>query len=186
MANTRFDVIARALDVLDRYGLADLSMRRLGDELGVRPSALYHHFPNKQSLLAAVADALLERHFRAPEGGSWSDRVERTCLNLRDSILAYRDGAELVATAYAFGLGGEQPYDALVGALAEGGVDAEMQRVSAGTLLHYIYGFAINEQTQIQASSAGAIDRPMPSGAEFRLGLDLILSGVRERAGQSR
>ena len=55
----RADIVERALAVLDTYGLGDLTMRRLGAELGVQPSALYHHFANKQTLLAAVADEIL-------------------------------------------------------------------------------------------------------------------------------
>ena len=54
--------------MLDRYGLADLTMRRLATELGVQPSALYHHFPNKQALLAAVADEVLRRGRRGEAG----------------------------------------------------------------------------------------------------------------------
>ena len=59
MGHHREDVVGRALAVLDDHGLADLTMRRLGSELGVQPSALYHHFANKQALLAAVADEIL-------------------------------------------------------------------------------------------------------------------------------
>lgn len=56
----RSDVVRRAITVLDEYGLESLTMRRLAAELGVQPSALYHHVPNKQTLLAAVADEILE------------------------------------------------------------------------------------------------------------------------------
>ena len=66
MRHRRDDVVARALRVLDDHGLADLTMRRLGTELGVQPSALYHHFPSKQVLLAAVADEILARGARPP------------------------------------------------------------------------------------------------------------------------
>ncbi|MBO0842911.1 MAG: TetR family transcriptional regulator, partial [Nocardioides sp.] len=61
MRYRREDVVERAVQVLDDLGLADLTMRRLGAELGVRPSALYHHFANKQTLLAAVADEIVSR-----------------------------------------------------------------------------------------------------------------------------
>ncbi|MER2093167.1 MAG: TetR family transcriptional regulator, partial [Saccharopolyspora rectivirgula] len=44
----RGDVVDRAIAVLDEYGLESLTMRRLAAELGVQPSALYHHVPNKQ------------------------------------------------------------------------------------------------------------------------------------------
>ena len=112
MRYRREDVVARALQVLDDYGLADLTMRRLGTELGVRPSALYHHFANKQSLLAAVADEILLRGRHEPSG-AWDVRVTGICTDLRDSLLASRDGAEVVATVWAFGLGATQPHDDL-------------------------------------------------------------------------
>ncbi len=74
----RADVVDRALAVLDAYGLADLTMRRLGGELGVQPSALYHHFPDKQSLLAAVADEILARGRRQVTSGWPRDFRPRT------------------------------------------------------------------------------------------------------------
>src|SRR5262245_46920976 len=110
MRYRRADVVEQALGVLDSYGLADLTMRRLGSELGVQPSALYHHFANKQLLLAAVADEILARGARADRPDAWDDRVVATCAGLRDAMLAYRDGAELVATAYSFGLGAATSY----------------------------------------------------------------------------
>ena len=93
MRYRREDVVARALEVLDEYGLADLTMRRLGAELGVQPSALYHHFPNKQSLLAAVADEILVRGARPLPEREWDEQVRAACERLRDSCLAYRDEA---------------------------------------------------------------------------------------------
>ena len=39
MAHKRSDVLAHALALLDAHGLAALTMRRLGSELGVQPSA---------------------------------------------------------------------------------------------------------------------------------------------------
>ena len=125
MRYRRADIVDRAVGLLDAYGLADLSMRRLGGELGVQPSALYHHFVNKQTLLAAVADELLVRGARpaaAPDAG-WEQAVRHVCGELRDAMLAYRDGAELVATVHAFGLGAREPARRLEAALVEGGFD---------------------------------------------------------------
>ena len=104
-------VVERALGVLDTHGLADLTMRRLGAELGVQPSALYHHFRNKQSLLAAVADEILARGPQPAADGGWDDRVIGICTSLRDALLSFTDGAEVVATVHAFGLGARAPYD---------------------------------------------------------------------------
>ena len=175
----REDVVDRALGVLDAYGLADLTMRRLGTELGVQPSALYHHFATKQLLLAAVADEILARgpHGARPE--RWDDRVALVCTDLRDAMLAYRDGADVVATSYSFGLGAAAPYDDLVGALADGGLDPELVPTAARTLLHFVFGHVTDEQTHLQASSAGAIDDdPWPS-SDFAAGLGIVLDGIR-------
>lgn len=182
----RSDVIDRAITVLDDYGLADLSMRRLAGELGVQPSALYHHVANKQTLLAAVADEILRRGRRDRRGEGWDERVIAVCVELRDAVLAYRDGAELVATVRAFGLGAQAPYDELVTALGDGGFDPELTRIAGTTLLHFVLGHAADEQTHLQAGSAGAISdsREQPSGDDFQIGLSLILDGLRTRWGQ--
>lgn len=177
MRYRRGDVVARAVDVLDSYGLADLTMRRLGAELGVQPSALYHHFANKQSLLAAVADELLARA-TWPTGGSWEERASGICSVLRDSLLAYRDGAEVVATVWSFGLGAAHPHEALVATLSEAGL-GELAPVAARTLLHYVYGHAVDEQTHLQAASVGAIDDEPREASDFETGLGLILAGIQ-------
>jgi len=188
----REDVVDRALGVLDEHGLADLTMRRLGAELGVQPSALYHHVANKQVLLAAVADEILARGSRPLPDAGWEDRARASCHALRDACLAWRDGAEVVATARAFGLGGAAPYDELVGVLTSGGVADELAATAARTLLHYVLGHAMDEQLQRQAGSAGALvsdavsDPLRDHTADVTTGIDLVLAGLRARVASRR
>ncbi|MEP9381289.1 TetR/AcrR family transcriptional regulator C-terminal domain-containing protein [Nocardioides cheoyonin] len=181
MRYRRGDVVARALQVLDDYGLADLTMRRLGAELGVQPSALYHHFANKQTLLAAVADEILLRGRRAQRPEEWDARVDAVCTELRDAMLAYRDGAEVVATVRSFGLGAQEPYDEVVAALRDGGLDDELAATAARTLLHFVLGHVTDEQTQLQAAAVGAIDADVRESSDFAVGLGLVMDGIRKR-----
>lgn len=181
MRYRRTDVVDQALGVLDTYGLADLTMRRLGTELGVQPSALYHHFANKQTLLAAVADEILARGPRGDRPGPWDERVVAICTGLRDAMLAYRDGAELVATASSFGLGARSPYDALAAALADGGLDPALVPTAARTLLHFVFGHVTDEQTHLQAGSAGALEDDPRTESDFAVGLGIVLDGIRLR-----
>lgn len=183
MRYRRTDVVDQALGVLDSYGLADLTMRRLGTELGVQPSALYHHFANKQSLLAAVADEILARGPRGDRPEPWDERVVAICSGLRDAMLAYRDGAELVATAYSFGLGALAPYDELATALADGRLDPALVPTAARTLLHFVFGHVTDEQTHLQAGSAGALEGDPRTESDFAVGLGIVLDGIRLRAG---
>jgi len=156
-------------------------MRRLGQELGVQPSALYHHFANKQTLLAALADEILRRGSRPVAAADWDGRVAETCAILRDAMLAYRDGAELVGTVMAFGIGAFQPYDDLAAALAGSGLAEELVETAARTLLHFVLGHTLDEQTHLQAGSAGAIDAHPRTGSDFAAGLGLIIDGIRAR-----
>jgi AcrR family transcriptional regulator len=179
----RADVVDQALRVLDAHGLPDLTMRRLGAELGVQPSALYHHFANKQSLLAAVADEVLARA-DWPTGGPWESRATEVCSVLRDALLAYRDGAEVVSSTFALGLGATEPLDRLTAAIAAGGFDDGTARRAATALLHFVLGHVSHEQQRLQYDSLGvladdAAAEPDPAGA-FAFGIDLLVGGLTE------
>ena len=49
-------VVDRGLALADEVGLEGLTIRRLAEELGVTPMALYWHFRNKEELLSGLAD----------------------------------------------------------------------------------------------------------------------------------
>lgn len=177
----RHDIVNRAIAVLDEYGLESLTMRRLAAELGVQPSALYHHVPNKQTLLAAIADEILARGRRPQRAHEWDRRVVEICAELRDAMLAYRDGAEVVVAAYTFGLGAAEPATRLRAALRDGGLPEDLVEVGTRSLLHLVFGHTVEEQTALQAASAGAIDREPGGPADFEQGLELLLAGLRSR-----
>lgn len=177
----RGDVVAHAIAVLDEYGLESLTMRRLAAELGVQPSALYHHVPNKQTLLAAVADEILARGRRPHRAQAWDSRVIELCTELRDAMLAYRDGADVVATAHTFGLGATTPDADIRQALRDGGLPEDLVDLGARALLHLVFGHTMEEQTALQAASAGAIDRAPGGPADFEQALELVLDGLRSR-----
>ncbi|MFD9894093.1 TetR/AcrR family transcriptional regulator C-terminal domain-containing protein [Amycolatopsis sp. NPDC059027] len=177
----RKDVVDRAITVLDEYGLESLTMRRLAADLGVQPSALYHHVPNKQTLLAAVADEILARGRRPRRARAWDRRVVEVCDELRDAMLAYRDGAEVVVAGYTFGLGAGEPANQLRRALRDGGLPDDLVDVGTRALLHLVFGHTVEEQTALQAASAGAIDKAPGGPADFELALELLLDGLRSR-----
>lgn len=191
MRHSLQDVVRRAMGVLDEYGLADLSMRRLASELGLQPSALYHHVANKQELLALLADEVLLRGERAiPADAEWRGHVTAICLMLRDAMLAWRDGAELVSTVYAFGLGATAPYAALHESLLKAGFSEALATSGARTLLYVTFGHTGAAQTHLQAASAGAIDTPIDAAVDAAAyagsddlvaSLNLITAGLREK-----
>lgn len=55
-----------AMALVDKHGIAALSMRALGTELGVDATAIYRHFPNKDSLVVALIDEMLGEAISEP------------------------------------------------------------------------------------------------------------------------
>ena len=180
------DVVAKAAAILDSYGIADLTMRRLARELDVTPGALYWHFANKQELLGAVADRVLAPACADPEPTGWRMRIEVVCRALRDALLSHTDGAELVSASFAAGQSRavEQILGVLAEAAGEAGVDTAHRVQAARTVLHYVLGATADEQSRLQWDAAGAElpeHQSVLSGdpsAGFAFGLRLLTDGL--------
>lgn len=177
----RRDVVAQALEILGQVGLPDLTMRRLGTDLGVQQSALYHHFANKQALLGAVADEILARGpvTEIDPEVPWPDRLRLASRDLRAALLAYPDGADVVSSMFAFELGGGAGQERILGVLAEAGWEQTAARHGARTLVHFVHGHAVAQQAHESARRIGAITgAPQDFDAEFAAGVDTIVRGL--------
>lgn len=185
------DVVDAAVALLDNYGIADLTMRRLARELDVSPGALYWHFPNKQALLGAVADRILQPACGQPAPAGWRDRVTEIGGLLRDALLSHTDGAELVSASFAAGQSAAmaQIVARLADAATETGAAPEQAELAARTVVYYVLGFTADEQSRLQWDAAGAalahgqsVLSTDPTG-RFAFGLRLLVAGMaRARA----
>jgi TetR/AcrR family transcriptional regulator, tetracycline repressor protein len=186
----RHDVVAKATQLLDDYGIADLTMRRLARELSVSPGALYWHFADKQELLGAVADRILEPASAAVDDASWSRCVVGVCTALRDALLSSTDGAELVSASFAAGKSERMTeiLARLTTAAAQGGIDPANADLAGRTVLYYVLGFTADEQSRLQWDAAGALvdgqsvltENP---NARFAFGLKLLVDGIAAHSG---
>lgn len=163
---TRAEVVRRAIAFIDAHGIGELSMRTLAAELGVRASAFYHHFRDKDELVTAVAEELLRRGHRATEVVAWEAELQLTCVELRDAMRAHRDGAALVAHVYDAG-GAREPQDRMADALRRAGAGDDVARVGAHVLMTYVIAHVASDP------------------ADFALGLALVVDGLRTRLSRS-
>jgi len=78
---------------VDVHGLASLSMRVLGAELGVDATALYRHFPNKDSLVEAMVDRMLSEALEAhdPAGKTPREKIIDVVFAMRDAFARHPD-----------------------------------------------------------------------------------------------
>lgn len=163
MRYRRTDVVARSIALLDAGGLDQLTMRKLAADLGIQPSALYHHFANKDALLAAMADEILRRGRRPAEIVAWDGELTLLCVGLRDAMRRHRDGAALIAQVHrADAQALEGP---LRSALERAGADERLVGVGARSLVRLVLSH----------------DGDQPE--DFALALSLLIDGLRQRLG---
>ena len=180
---TRADILAAALELLDEVGLPDLSMRRLAAKLDMQPSGLYWHFENKQTLFAKISDHIVD-HIQPDsfESTDWQARTLSAACALRDSLLAFRDGAEVVSSTLALGLGAGAALERLRLPLAEADIAEPQAKVAAESILFLVLGQVWHLQQRMAADSLG-VASPMAQAnvaeAHAEPKPDALISGVK-------
>jgi len=86
---SRDRVLAAAVVLADQVGIEALSMRRLAQELGVVPMALYKHVANKEELLDGMVDALVSEIDPPVRDAGWKDTVRLRVLSARGALLRH-------------------------------------------------------------------------------------------------
>ena len=94
------EVVAKALEIIDRDGLEGFNLRKIGRELGVNPASLYHHFRDKEAILHGVRMLVIqESHVAEPSRPDerWQDLLRRTTVRYRRALLRHPNAVSLMA-----------------------------------------------------------------------------------------
>jgi len=96
-------ILNAASALIERDGLAALTMRRLGRELDVTAMSLYRYIPGREHLIDSVVDLVVDELYADPEvlllpTGGWQDYLTRLAYGLRRMALAHPHLFPLVAT----------------------------------------------------------------------------------------
>ena len=100
---TRERIVTAAIDFIDTHGLPALTMRRLGQRLGVEAMAFYRHIPSREDLLDAVVEHVVDELYAdedvylEPRHG-WQDYLNRLAHGVRRIALAHPALFPLVVT----------------------------------------------------------------------------------------
>jgi TetR/AcrR family transcriptional regulator, tetracycline repressor protein len=95
---TREAILDAAIELLDRDGMAGLSMRKLGAALGVEAMSLYNHVPNKDALLDGIHERILTSLEAPTHARTWQSFVRHQALALHATLLAHPNAIPLFAT----------------------------------------------------------------------------------------
>jgi AcrR family transcriptional regulator len=147
-------VLEKAIALADRDGIEGLSMRKLGQALGVEAMSLYNHVASKGELVAAMVDRVVER-FELPEDGRWDDAIRRCATSAYDLLHEHPWACSLaVAPSDARFVGGPRIryMEWLLRRLRDAGFPAELAYSAYHTVDSHIFGFTLWQQGHANAA----------------------------------
>ncbi|MFB7268573.1 TetR family transcriptional regulator, partial [Streptomyces nojiriensis] len=93
---SRDRVLRAAVAFADDAGIEALSMRKLAQELGVVPMALYKHVANKEELLDGMVEVVVAGIAGQVPGSDWKSAVRGRILGARGALLAHTWAAQVI------------------------------------------------------------------------------------------
>jgi AcrR family transcriptional regulator len=207
---SRERVLQTAFRLADQGGLESVSMRKLGQELGVEGMAMYYYFANRDQIVDGIVDLVFAEIDLPSSDGDWKAAMRRRAISLRDVLLRHRWAIGLMESRRNGGPANLRHHDAVIGSLRAGGMDIAMAAHAYSLIDSYTYGFALTKMTlpfdtgaEVAEVAAGMLQSFHPSEYphlvemmghalepgydyldEFEYGLDAILDGL-ERASES-
>jgi AcrR family transcriptional regulator len=143
-AVTREEVAAAALELVDREGLEAISMRRVGDVLGLSAMSLYHYFPSKDALLDGVFQAVLSELPPLRARGAWQGVVRARALQFRAVLARHPRAIALFATRPAVTVASIERVEELLEVLRGQGFSAREALRVFQCVLAYVVGHTMN------------------------------------------
>jgi len=200
---SRERVLDAAIKLADQGGLESLSMRKLGQELGVEAMAVYYHFANKDEVIDGIVDIVFSQIDLPASGADWKSAMRQRAVSLRDVLLRHRWAISLMESRRKPGPANLRHHDVVIGSLRSAGLNMPTIAHAYSLVDSYVYGFALFamnlpfDPSEEVADLGQGVLRAYPVNAypnlvayisamrpgynygdEFEYGLDLILDGL--------
>lgn len=198
----RARVLTVAIALADAEGIGELSMRKLGRELGVEAMSLYNHVGNKDDLLDGMLDQVVAEIDLSADGPDWRHRARRRAISAHTVLMRHPWAAAMWTSRLTIGPARMRYTDSVLRSLREAGfapgpLDRAYHTIENHIVGHAMQalGFPITEKEMEQAAEGFLSTFPndeYPDLAahvrhhvehpshddEFEFGLELILEGL--------
>jgi AcrR family transcriptional regulator len=204
---SRDRVLRAAVTLADTAGIESLSMRKLAQELGVVPMALYKHVANKEELLDGMVDIVVGEIDPPVHGTDWKSAVRQRILSARRALLRHPWASRVLEsrtnpTPLVLGY-----MDSMIGMFRAGGFSIDLTHHVMHTVGSRIFGFtqelfedspSVDPETQatmppetaqrypyitellmaVYHDEASVVGPGCDDQFEFEFALDLLLDGI--------
>lgn len=157
---SRERVLRAAIALADKSGIESLSMRKLGQALGVEAMSLYRHVANRHEILDGIVDLVISEIEIPVKGEDWKTAMRRRALSAREVLSRHPWAAGLFESQRRMSPETLRYADAIIGTLRDAGFPTAIAYQAFFTLDSYIYGFIL------QVSSWGIDAEQMPEETE--------------------
>ena len=160
---TRDRVLDAAFAIADEEGIEALSMRRLGQALGVEAMSLYNHVASKGELVAAMVDRVVDEFDLPDDEPRWDTAIRRCAVSAHDLLIEHPWACSLALVPNDVRVvGGPRVryMEWLLRRLREAGFPAEIAFSAYHTLDSHIFGFTLWQLGHADAARkiAGDVD----------------------------
>jgi AcrR family transcriptional regulator len=200
-------VLRAALELADEGGIGALTMQAIGRRLGVEAMSLYRHVRNKDDILDGIVDLVFAEIELPADRSSWRLVLRARSISTRAALRRHPWAITLMETRMAPGPANLRSHDDTLSVVLDAGFTASTATHAYNLVDSYVLGFALQEVNMPfgNAEELAAVGEELLAhlpanaypnlvrvsrellasgfdyGAEFELGLDLILDGI-ERA----
>jgi AcrR family transcriptional regulator len=139
---TKERILRAAVALADEVGVESLSMRRLAQELGVVPMALYKHVANKDELFDGMIDVVVGEIDPPIQGADWTTTMRERILSARRALLRHPWASSVLESR-----GEPTPtvigyMDSMMGVFLDGGFSVDLMHHAMHVMGSRILGFS--------------------------------------------
>jgi AcrR family transcriptional regulator len=197
-------VLRAAVHLADKGGVESLSMRKLGQELGVEAMSLYNHVRNKDDILDGIVDVVVSEIEVQPSGADWKTSMRQQVISARKVLLLHPWAPRVIESRTNLSPAMFRYFESVIGILRQGGFSLDMAHHALHVMGSRVLGFTqdlYDDSEEIGPEAAAILARQLADkypyitemamavshdgglggcddDVEFEFGLDLILDGL--------
>jgi len=196
---SRERVLAAAVDFADVAGIESVSMRKLGERLGVEAMSLYNHVKNKEDLLDGMVDNVITEIDLPDAAIDWKTSMRTQILAAREAMKRHEWAPKVIETRVNLSASMMRYMDAICGIFVNAGFSLDLTHHALHALGSRMLGFAqelfddseaLEQSPEIQALMMRQMQDHYPNihamteaithddDIEFTFSLDLLLDGI--------
>lgn len=182
MAITKKLIIKASLNILNRDGIGNLSMRTLAKELNIKAASLYWHIKDKQELYDLISEHI-NQEISLPETiEDAGEALTALALEIRKVLLRTRDAVDVLAQSFPRTPSRIKAIKFILAALTKYGVSDKNCLTAANLMNNYILSFVADEIRAKHISSEELKQFGLVFGEQYEMSSDFeqqFLYGLR-------